>query len=162
MRVSHLVPGFRIGTKLGICVGIGVALVAALIVNEQMTSNSIERLTAAADRQQAIVIDSISTEVVLQRALVLGRNLRMARTSLEVDKLAGELQQIAAAGRERLSALEAQSVDPANRDRFKSIKDLFAQYVSALSDCGTKQIEILSLFEKLDQVGNGCAASISS
>ena len=152
MRTSHLLPGFRIGTKLGICVGIGVALIAALILNEQITSNSIERLTAAADRQQAIVIDSINTEVLLQRALVVGRDLRMARTSSEVDKLAAELQRVAAAGTGRLSNLEAQSTDPIDRDRFKTIKDLFSQYVTALGDIGTKQTEILSLFGKLDQV----------
>src|SRR5262245_36903992 len=152
MRAARFLPGLRIGTKLGICVGIGVALIAALILNEQATSNSIERLTAAADRQQAIVIDSINTEVVLQRALVVGRDLRMARAPSEVDKLTGELQRIAAAGSSRLASLEAQSIDPVDRDRFKTIKDLFAQYVSALGDIGAKQTEILSLFGKLDEV----------
>jgi methyl-accepting chemotaxis protein len=151
MRVDRLLPGFRIGTKLAICVGIGFALVAALIVNEQMTSTSIERLTAAADHQQAIVIDSINTEVALQRALVVGRNLRMARTAAEVEKLLGELQQIGADGRARLSTLEAQSTDLAHRDRFKAIKELLQQYVAALADCGAKQIEILGMFGKLDQ-----------
>jgi methyl-accepting chemotaxis protein len=152
MRVAYFLPGFRIGTKLGICVGIGFALVAALIVNEQMTSASIERLTAAADRQQGIVIDSINTEVLLQRALVVGRDLRMARTAPEVEKLLGELPRIAADGRAKLSALEAQSIDPAHRDRAKAIAGLFEQYLAALADCGTKQIEILGLFGKLDQV----------
>jgi methyl-accepting chemotaxis protein len=161
MRDSHLLPGFRIGTKLGICLGIGVALVAALIVNEQITSNSIERLTAAADRQQAIVIDSINTEVALQRALVVGRDLRMARTPLAVDRLSAELQQIAAAGRGRLATLEAQSTGAADRDRFKAIKDLFSQYVTALGDISAKQIEILSLFEKLDQVESKWVRSVN-
>jgi hypothetical protein len=46
MRVFRFLPSFRIGTKLGICIGIGVALVAGLIVNEQITSNSMEKLTA--------------------------------------------------------------------------------------------------------------------
>jgi len=161
MHIAHLLPGFRIGTKLAICVGIGFALVAALIVNEQMTSTSIERLTAAADRQQAIVIESINTEVVLQRALVIGRNLRMARTTAEVEKLLVELQRIAADGRARLSTLEAQSVDPVHRDRFKAIKERLQQYAAALADCGAKQIEILNLFGKLDQVESKWVRSVN-
>jgi methyl-accepting chemotaxis protein len=152
MRVAHLLPGLRIGTKLGICVGIGVALVAALVVNEQITSNSIERLTAAADRQQSIVIDSVSTEVVLQRALVLGRDLRMARTASEVERLRTDLQEIAANGRAKLAALGSRAVDPADRARFGQIQELFAQYVGAIAEEGAKQTEILALFGKLDQV----------
>jgi len=152
MRVAHLLPGLRIGTKLGICVGIGGALVAALIVNEQITSNAIERLTAAADRQQSIVIDSVSTEAVLQRALVVGRDLRMARTASEVDRLLTDLQEIAANGRAKLAALESRTIDPTNRARFGQILDLFAQYEGAIAEEGVKQTEILALFGKLDQV----------
>src|SRR5215468_692707 len=76
----------------------------------------------------------------------------MAKTATDVEKLVGQLQQIAADGRARLSTLEAQSTNPASRERFKSIGELFAQYVAALADCGAKQIEILGLFGKLDQV----------
>jgi methyl-accepting chemotaxis protein len=151
MRVARFLPGLRIGTKLGICVGIGVALVAALILNEQVTSNSIERLTAAADRYQAVVVDSINTEVALQRALVVGRDIRMAKTAADVEKLVGQLQQIAADGRARLATLEAHSNNPTNRERFKSIGELFGQYVTALEACAAKQTEILALFSKLDQ-----------
>src|SRR5262249_25849035 len=83
---------------------------------------------------------------------VVGRDIRMAKTAPEVEKLVGQLQQIAADGRARLSTLEAQSTNPASRERFKSIGELFAQYVAALEACGAKQTEILVLFGKLDQV----------
>src|SRR5258708_20668145 len=143
MRVFRLLPSFRIGSKLGICIGIGVALVAGLIVNEQITSNAIERLTASADRQQAIVIESVNTEVALQRVHVAARDLRMARTPMEVQKLLGELQQIAAAAQARLSALEAQTAGPRDGDRFKRLKELFGEHVAALREIGKKQIASL-------------------
>jgi len=161
MRISDLIPRLRIGTKLGICIGIGAALVAGLIVNEQLTSNSIERLTAAADRQQAVMVESVNTEVVLQRALVAGRDLRMARSPTEIEKLLGELQQIAADGHTRLSALEAQSFDSRNRDRFNSLDALFRKYVDALAEIGTKRTDILSFFAKLDQVESKWARSVN-
>jgi methyl-accepting chemotaxis protein len=161
MRVFRLLPNFRIGTKLGICIGIGVALVAGLIINEQLTSNSIERLTASADRQQAIVIESVNTEVVLQRVHVAARDLRMARTAMEVQKLLGDLQQIAAEAQARLSALEAQTAGLGNGDRFKRLQELFREHVAALGEIGKKQIEILSLFERLDQIESKWARSIN-
>src|SRR5215472_9371493 len=114
MRIAQFVPGLRIGTKLGICVGIGGALVVALIIHEQTTSHEIERLTAAADRQQTIVIDSITTEAVLQRVLVVGRDIRMARTAAEVERLVLDLRQIARAGTTKIEALEEQSIDSAH------------------------------------------------
>src|SRR5262249_60622950 len=76
----------------------------------------------------------------------------MAKTATDVEKLVGQLQKIAADGRARLSTLEAQSTNSASRERFKSIGELFAQYVAALEACGAKQTEILALFGKLDQV----------
>ncbi|HKA78573.1 MAG TPA: HAMP domain-containing methyl-accepting chemotaxis protein [Xanthobacteraceae bacterium] len=161
MRISHFLPRLRIGAKLGICIGIGVALVAGLIIHEHITSSSIERLTATADRQQAIVIESINTEVMLQRVQVVGRDLRVARAAAEIEKLLGDLRQIAADGRTRLSTMEARSMDQSNRDRFQSLQKLFPEYVAALGEVGKKQIEILSLFGKLDQVESKWARSVN-
>jgi methyl-accepting chemotaxis protein len=161
MRISHIFPRLRIGTKLGISVGIGIALVAGLITYEHLTSNSIERLTATADRQQAIVIESINTEVMLQRVQVAGRDLRMARVPTEVERLLGQLQQIAANGRTRLSTLEARSTDQSDRARFTELQKLFPAYVIALAEIGTKQSEILALFGKLDQVESKWARNVN-
>ena len=152
---------FQIGTKLGISVGIGITLVAGLITYEHLTSNFIERLTATADRQQAIVIESINTEVMLQRVQVAGRDLRMARTPTEIERLLGQLQLIAANGRTRLSTLEAQSTDQSDRDRFKELQKLFPAYVAALGEIGKKQGEILALFGKLDQVESKWARNVN-
>ena len=161
MRISDLIPRLRIGTKLGLCVGIGVALVAGLIINEEITSNSIERLTAGADRQQAVVIESVNTEVALQRVKIAGRDLRMARIPADVAKLLGELQQIAADGHTRLATLETQSINLGNLDRFKDLQKLFSEYVAALDEIGKKQGEILSLFGKLEQVESKWARGVN-
>src|SRR5262249_32387010 len=161
MHGLHRLPRLRIGAKLGACVGIGAALIAGLIVNEQITSTSIERLTVAADRQQAIVIDSVTTEGVLRRVEVAGRDLRMARTRDEVDGLLGELEKIAAEVRGRLSALEAKAFNPANLDRFRHLQELFADYVAALERIGHRQIEILSQFGDLDQLESKWARGIN-
>ncbi len=152
MRPFDFLSRIRIGAKLGICVGFGGFLVAGMIVNEQISSNSIKTLTEAADLQQAIVSESIKTEVVLQWARIASRDLRMARTSAEVGKILDELRQISADGYKMLSALEVQTVSPINRERFKKIKESFQKYIAALLEIGEKQDKILLLFSSLDQV----------
>src|SRR5262249_44651872 len=161
MRVFRFLPRFRIGTKLGICIGIGVALVAGLILNEQLTSNNIERLTATADRQQAIVIESINTELALQRVQLAARDLRMARTSADVQRLPADFQKMTAAAQAELLALEAQSAGSGNSDRSKRLQELFREHVAALGEIGAKQTEILSLFEKLDQIESKWARTVN-
>src|SRR5436190_17483273 len=78
---------FRIGAKLGACVGAGIVLVAGMITSEQISSNSVERLVAAADRQQEIVNESIGTLVVMQTAQIGGRDLRKVRSTEQVTRL---------------------------------------------------------------------------
>src|SRR5258708_17138516 len=83
----------RIGTKLGLSLGLGVVLVAGMIVSEQINSNVIEALVAAADKQQAIVNESTNTEVLMQKAQIAGRDLRMAQSAAQVVRLHVHLQQ---------------------------------------------------------------------
>lgn len=143
---------FRIGAKLGVCAGAGIVLVAGMIASEQISSNSVERLVAAADRQQDIVNESIGTQVVMQAAQINGRDLRKARSIEQVTKLDSELAQITRAAREKFARLDGLTVSPEARTQFQEISDLTLNYISALRDIGTRQTEILGYFDDLDQV----------
>ena len=79
MRGFNLFPKIRFGTKLGISVSIGVVLVTGMIINEQISGASVERLNADADQHQTIALEISNIEVVLRWAQVVGRDLRMAR-----------------------------------------------------------------------------------
>src|SRR6267142_7277699 len=118
MRPFNFLSRIRIGAKLGICIGVGGFLVAGMIINEKISSDSIKALTEAADVQQAIVSESIKAEVVLQWAQIASRDLRMARSTAEVGKVLDELRQIGGDGNRMLSALEAQTFGAIDRERF--------------------------------------------
>jgi len=62
MRLIGILSGGRIGTKLGILMGSGVVLVAGMIINEQISSKTVERLTAAAEKQPAIAMQTAQTD----------------------------------------------------------------------------------------------------
>jgi methyl-accepting chemotaxis protein len=144
----------RIGTKLGISAGLGVVLVAAMIVNEQSGTSAVERQNAVAQRQQTVALEVANAERLLRRAQLAGRDLRAARRADEIDDVRTELQQIAVAGEERLAALEKDSQRTDNRERFGKIRKLFKDYVDALMDLGNQQNEILDLFTERDKVAS--------
>ena len=152
MRGLGRLSRIDIGTRLGICVGIGILLVLAMLVSEQTSSNSIERLTASADRQQEIIIELDRIEVLFQRAQVAGRDLRMARTADQVAEPLAAIQKIAQDGRSKLLALQSQAEDAHTQERLKAIGGHFIAYVEALNDVGKKQTDILALFGKRDEV----------
>ena len=152
MRGLGRLSRIDIGTRLGICVGIGILLVLAMLVSEQTSSNSIERLTASADRHQEIIIELDRIEVLFQRAQVAGRDLRMARTADQVAEPLAAIQKIAQDGRSKLLALQSQAEDAHTQERLKAIGGHFIAYVEALNDVGKKQTDILALFGKRDEV----------
>ena len=152
MRPLDFFSKVRIGAKLGICMGFGGLLVAGMIVNEQISSNAIKALTEAADLQQATVIQSAKSEVVLQRARIASRDLRMARTAEEIGTLLGQLQELGSNGRQMLDALEAHADNPQDRERFQKISRSFQDYLAALGETGGHQARILENFNNLEQV----------
>ncbi len=142
---------FRIGAKLGLSLGLGVVLVAGMIASEQINSNIIEGLVAAADKQQAAVNESTGTEVLMQKAQIAGRDLRMAQSATQVESLLLQLKQVGNETDLALSSLEALTVTADQRKRFNDIKELSKGYIAALSDIGAKRAAILALFMKLDE-----------
>ncbi|HWL75065.1 MAG TPA: hypothetical protein VNQ74_14440, partial [Burkholderiaceae bacterium] len=152
MRGLRRLSRMDIGTRLGICVGIGILLVLAMLVSEQTSSNSIERLTASADRHQEIIIELDRIEVLFQRAQVAGRDVRMARTADQVAESLAAIQQITQDGRSKLLAMQSQAEDAHTQERLKAIGGHFIAYVEALNDVGKKQTDILALFGKRDEV----------
>jgi methyl-accepting chemotaxis protein len=161
MHLSSILSDMRIGTKLGICVGVGVVLVAGMIVNEQASSIAVERLTVAADKQQTIAMESISTDAVLRQAQIAGRELRMARTGAQVGAVLAELQQIAGDGHARLATLQDRLLRSENRDRVRRVDVLLTEFVTALNEIAKRQIEILTLFEQREQVERKWVRSVN-
>jgi methyl-accepting chemotaxis protein len=152
MRGLGRLSRIDIGTRLGICVGISIVLVLGMLINEQSSSNSIERLTASARRQQDIMIELDRIELLFQRAQVAGRDLRMARTTAQVGDSLAAIQRIAEDGRTKIVALESQADDGSAKNLSKAIGQHFAAYVEALNEVGKKQLDILALFGKRDEV----------
>jgi methyl-accepting chemotaxis protein len=140
-----------IGAKLGLSIGVGIVLIAGIIIGEHFSSRIVARLVAAADNQQAIMVESVAVEVMLRGAQIAARDLRRAQTTDQTQAHLAELEQIAEQARTKMSALETLAASAETRKRFNSVSELTLSYIDAVRKIGVKQNEILSLFKKLDE-----------
>jgi methyl-accepting chemotaxis protein len=152
MHLFNALSRIRIGTKLGIAIGVSVALVCGIIINEQITSKTVERLISVADLHKTIAIEIANIRAETRRAQVFGRDLRLARTKEQAQTTLIELQHLTAAVTTRLQAIEEPAKRVDNPARFEAVREQFNSYVAALAVKGEKQIEILALFAKRAEI----------
>ena len=141
-----------IGAKLGLSIGVGIVLIAGIIAWEHFSSRVVARLVAAADNQQAIVLHSLTIEVMLQGVQIAGRDLRKAQTADQIKAQLTELQQIADQARAKTSALQDLAPSDETQKSFNKVSELTLSYIEALREIGAQQAEILSLFQTLDEI----------
>lgn len=140
-----------IGAKLGLSIGVGMLLVASIVAGDQYSNRVVSTLVAAADSQQAIVIESLTIDTLLRRAQIAGRDLRRAQSADQIAPLLAELDQVAEQARGQMSALKGLTASDETHRTFNSVGGLTLSYIDALRKIGAEQAEILSLFQKLDE-----------
>ena len=141
-----------IGAKLGLSIGVGIVLIAGIIAWEHFSSRVVARLVAAADNQQAIVLHSLTIEVMLKGVQIAGRDLRKAQTADQINAQLTELQQIADQARAKTSALQDLAPSDETQKSFNKVSELTLSYIEALREIGAQQARILSLFQTLDEI----------
>ncbi len=125
---------FRIGTKLAIAVGVAVALVAGMVVNQQLGNSSVARQAERGRGEQAAATDLLHAGVVLQRMQIGTREIRLAISENEANKALAVLQSnMNDAVRYLHSALKT-GVDRENRARLERILALATDYAAAAAD----------------------------
>ena len=151
----------RIASKLNMAIGVSIVLVATMIINEQITNRLVVRLNGAADQQQEIAIEIAKIEATLRRAQVAGRDLRMGRTAVAVEKNIAALNQIAAETNRRLEAVKELSRSPDDLARFNLARKQLDTYVAALGELALTQTRILTLFAKRSEIDTKWLRSVN-
>ena len=78
---------FRIGTKLAISAGLGIVLVAGMILNQQLSGSSVEQSIAKATAQQSVVQAASDVLVDVQRSQLAVRDIRLAKSPEDARKI---------------------------------------------------------------------------
>ncbi|MGP0094833.1 MAG: methyl-accepting chemotaxis protein [Xanthobacteraceae bacterium] len=148
---------FRIGTKLAITSGLGVLLVAGMVVNQQATDGTITQQNAAAASQQQVHTHSLSAESAVRRMQMAFISGRAARSSEDLNSSAEALR---AAYQRALSETDGALKNvqgPESRERLQKIRELIEKYDGAAEDAAKAQTEKLDLFAKRNAVAEAWA-----
>src|SRR5438128_955428 len=127
---------FRIGTKLALSAGLGVALVVAMLVNEQLSSGSIMHATGTAMQRLTSQAEALAAEAAMRGMRLANRDVRMAVTPAEVERALSLLQTNLAEAEKRLDAAARITLRAEQRERFTGARANVGMYAAATADIG--------------------------
>jgi len=144
----------RIGNKLGLAGAVGVLLAAGMVANQMITEASIEQASDRASRSQRVADNSLSAHIDLRKIQLAGRDVRLARTSAEVDKTIADLQRFKASEAKELEAALSAAHGQDTRERLQKIKSLMEGFTAAVEDLAKAQITLLEQIDKRSAISD--------
>jgi len=124
---------FSIRTKLALWAGVGVLLVAGMLVNEQIGNHCAALQRIDADNKQLATVEALRAADDLRSMQIEEREIRLAIAPSEVDRAQKRLiaDQTSAAGHIEV-ALEI-SDDPVDKERLEKLASLVKGYVDVVA-----------------------------
>jgi methyl-accepting chemotaxis protein len=152
----------RIGTKLAITSGLGVLLVIAMIVNEQVSNNTVDQLMRLVVQHETVAANANAAEDALRRVVIAGRDIRAALTPDDLAKAQQSLRQAASDGESVLAKLERNAVFSENRERFGQILAMSKDYFGDVAAIANKQAELIASLDKREQALRGWNSALAT
>ena len=143
----------RIGTKLAITVGIGVVLVAGMIVNQELSNASVVRQAELVRNEQLVTADLLNASVALQRMQVGTREIRLAISEREADQaLAGSRESMGNAVSYLQAAVQLCGQHAANCERLENLVTLAKDYAAVAAEMTTVKKDYGEIAKPLEQI----------
>jgi methyl-accepting chemotaxis protein len=134
----------KIGTKLGISAGLGIALVCGMLAAQGWSAAAIQEANRQADRSAAVYEASVLTDAALRGAEIVGRDIRLANTPSEIDAALARLERTEAAGRQQLGQAAAAADRDETRRAMQAALASLERYVAVTREIGGQQKSILA------------------
>jgi hypothetical protein len=145
----------RIGNKLGLAGLLGIVLAGGLIANQMIAEQEILAANKLADGYQFVNQHALEGAVGVRRMQVGVRDIRLARTSAEVEKAASTLTDNFAYTKKNFDAAAQRITKPENKERFEKIDTLIAQYAKLGSEQAATMLKAFEVTTKRDEVSAG-------
>ena len=142
----------RIGTKLAITVGIGVVLVAGMIVNQQLSNTSVARQTELARDEQFVIADLLSASVALQRMQVGAREIRLAISEREADEALAGLRERMGDAVTHIQAAIQSCGNAENCERLMSLVTFAKNYAADAAEMTALKKDYSDIAKPLDRI----------
>jgi methyl-accepting chemotaxis protein len=142
----------RIGTKLAITVGIGVVLVAGMIVNQQLSNTSVARQTELARDEHFVIAALLSASVALQRMQVGTREIRLAISESEADQALAGLRESMGKAVSYLQAAVQLCGNAENCGQLENLVKLAKDYAAAAAEMTALKKDYGEIAKPLEQI----------
>jgi methyl-accepting chemotaxis protein len=142
----------RIGTKLAITVGIGVVLVAGMIVNQQLSNASVAQQAELARNEQFVAADLLRAGVALQRMQIGTREIRLAISEREADQALAGLRESMGNAVSFLQAAVQFCEHAENCERFEKLVKLAKDYATTAAEMTALKRDYAEIARPLEQV----------
>lgn len=151
---------FRIGTKLAISAGVGIALVCGMLVNQMLGNASVGASNEVALNQRLITQDAIEVKASASGMMIGMRDLRLAQTPENVQKattyLTARAESLTRFANDALKHVKSAE----NRERLEKIKSDTTRYTGFAKEVVASKGELFALGTKLN--GNAWRAQYAA
>jgi methyl-accepting chemotaxis protein len=134
----------KIGAKLGISAGLGIALVAGMLLAQSWSGNAIKAANREVDRSTAVYDASILAEAALRGAEIAGRDIRLAAQPQAIAAALDALARADEEGRRELATAIGAADRPELRQVLGAAGTSFEAYVAATRAVAARQAEVLA------------------
>src|SRR5690242_9358715 len=133
----------RIGTKLALTAGVGVALVLAMIGNEVRVARHTKAMDAEVNASRTVLQAIVEIANAEQRAVVQNRSMQTASSDAEIDEALTGLNDLEASSKDAFNrALGA--ARPSERTSLSQAQELDNGYIAAVRDYAAVQKRYLA------------------
>jgi len=138
----------RIGSKLGITAGLGVLLIAGMMLNSHLGGRAVENAVASAAVQQDIFATANKAETILYRAQIALRDVLLSDDAAQVDTSIKNVQTRTADARKFAQDVGKKATRPEDQERLKKLDTSLANYVAAANEVAVAQKQVFKLIQE--------------
>jgi methyl-accepting chemotaxis protein len=144
---------FSICTKLALWAGLGVLLVAGMLLEQQIGDHYAARERAIANAKQLAAIEALHAAKYMGAMQLELREMRLAIAPSEVDRALERLHAAAASGARHIQTAIGLSDDPSDKQSLDKIAGLAHDYVALSDDLAVAAKEYGDTIEKVRHAG---------
>ena len=111
----------RIGYKLGLAGAVSVLLAIGMAANQMTTEATVAGANERAGRSQRVADSSLAAHLDLRKMQLTARDVRLARTSADVEKAVADLQRFKASEVKEIETALTTAQKPETRERLQKI-----------------------------------------
>ena len=152
----------RIGYKLGLAGVLSVVLAAGMVANQMMTESHVAGSTERAGRSQRVADSALGAHLELRKMQLTAREVRLARTAADVEKVVADLQRFKASEIKQLEIALATAQNPETKQRLGQTKSLMDSFAAAVEDLAKTQTTLLAQIDKRSAISGEWTMAIEA